>query len=65
LKSPRYIGGGDKLYVADTNSHTVKVLDLDTNAIESLMLSGLEKRSAGGGWSGDTIQVTKPCDPAG
>jgi DNA-binding beta-propeller fold protein YncE len=52
---------GDKLYVADTNSHTVKVLDLDTNVIESLMLSGLEKlRSAGGGWTGDTIQVTKP-----
>ena len=52
---------GNKLYIADTNSHTVKIVDLDTNAIESLMLSGLEKlRSAGAGWSGDTIQVTKP-----
>ena len=52
---------GNKLYVADTNSHTVKIVDLDTNAIESLMLSGLEKlRSAGAGWSGDTIQVTRP-----
>jgi hypothetical protein len=52
---------GDKLYIADTNSHTIKVVDLETNAIQSLMLSGLEKlRSPGGSWSGDTIQVTKP-----
>ena len=52
---------GSKLYVADTNSHTIKVVDLQTNAIESLMLTGLEKlRTAGGAWSGDTIQVTKP-----
>jgi len=54
---------GRKLYIADTNSHTIKVVDLDTNAIESLMLTGLEKlRSAAGGWSGDTIQVTKPIE---
>ncbi|HET9129325.1 MAG TPA: hypothetical protein VFO86_00170, partial [Terriglobia bacterium] len=52
---------GDKLYVADTNSHTIKVVDLETNAIESLKLTGLEKlSSAGAGWSGETIQVTKP-----
>jgi DNA-binding beta-propeller fold protein YncE len=52
---------GEKLYIADTNSHTIKVVDLQTNAIESLILSGIEKlRSAAGGWTGDTIQVTKP-----
>jgi len=52
---------GGKLFIADTNSHTIKTLDFQTNAIESLKLTGIEKlRSAGGGWSGDTIQVTRP-----
>jgi len=52
---------GTRLYVADTNSHTIKIIDTQTNAIESLMLSGLEKlRSAGGTWTGDTIQVANP-----
>ena len=52
---------GDKLFVADTNSHTIKVVDLETNAIESLMLTGIEKlRPTGGDWCGETIQVTKP-----
>jgi DNA-binding beta-propeller fold protein YncE len=52
---------GSKLYVADTNSHTIKIIDIQTNAIDSLMLSSLEKlRTAGGAWSGDTIQAKQP-----
>jgi len=51
---------GHKLYVADTNSHGVKVIDLETNAIDSLMLRGLEKLRSVGAWSGDTIQVRQP-----
>jgi hypothetical protein len=52
---------GNKLFVADTNSHTIKVVDLETNVIESLKLTGLDKlSSAGAGWRGETIQVTKP-----
>lgn len=50
---------GGKLYVADTNSHAIKVIDLQTNAIDSLMLRGLEKLQSGG-WTGDTIIVKKP-----
>lgn len=48
-----------KLYVADTNSHAIKVIDLKTNAIDSLMLRGLEKLRAGA-WTGDTIMVKQP-----
>jgi len=52
---------GRKLYVADTNSHAIKVIDLETNAIDSLTLRGLEKlRQSGGAWSGDTIVVRQP-----
>jgi len=52
---------GRRLYVADTNSHAIKVIDLQTNAIESLPLRGMERlRRSGGAWSGDTIVVRQP-----
>jgi sugar lactone lactonase YvrE len=33
---------GDKLYVADTNSHRIRVVDLKTKAISTLELHGIE-----------------------
>jgi hypothetical protein len=52
---------GRRLYVADTNSHAIKVIDLETNAIDSLVLRGLERlRHSGGAWGGDTIVVRQP-----
>jgi hypothetical protein len=33
---------GEKLYVADTNNHRVRVVDLNTKAISTLQLHGLE-----------------------
>jgi DNA-binding beta-propeller fold protein YncE/thiol-disulfide isomerase/thioredoxin len=32
---------GDKLYVADTNSHAIRVVDLKTNKVNTLVLDGL------------------------
>jgi thiol-disulfide isomerase/thioredoxin len=34
---------GDKLYVADTNNHAIRVVDLKTRRTETLQLRGLEK----------------------
>jgi len=52
---------GRRLFVADTNSHAIKVIDLETNAIDSIVLRGLEKlRQSGTAWSGDTIVVRRP-----
>ncbi len=34
---------GDKLYVADTNNHAIRVVDLKTRRTETLQLKGLEK----------------------
>jgi DNA-binding beta-propeller fold protein YncE len=33
---------GDKLYVADTNSHRIRVVDLKTKAVSTLKLQGVE-----------------------
>ncbi len=33
---------GDKLYVADTNAHRVRVVDLKTKAVSTLELKGVE-----------------------
>jgi DNA-binding beta-propeller fold protein YncE len=47
-KEPAFIepGGlsvaGGKLYVADTNAHRVRVVDLKTNALSTLELKGVE-----------------------
>ena len=32
---------GNKLYIADTNNHAIRVLDLDTEEVSTLELSGL------------------------
>lgn len=34
---------GDKLYVADTNNHTIRVIDLVTNQTTTLVLKGIER----------------------
>lgn len=33
---------GNKLYVADTNGHRIRVVDLDTRAVSTLRLQGVE-----------------------
>lgn len=35
--------GGDMLYVADTNNHAIRVLDLKKGTVSTLRISGLEK----------------------
>lgn len=40
---------GGKLYVADTNNHVVRVADLETKAVSTLELRGLEPAGALGG----------------
>ncbi len=37
---------GDKLYVADTNNHAIRVLDLKTNETKTLALKGLQPPSS-------------------
>jgi DNA-binding beta-propeller fold protein YncE len=43
---------GDKLYVADTNNHAIRVVDLQTKAVSTLKITGLtspkEDQTAGG-----------------
>ena len=52
---------GNRLYIADTNNHVIKVLDLQSSAFEILKLRGLEKlRMTHGSWSGEAIVVSEP-----
>lgn len=46
-------GGGGKLYVADTNNHCVRVLDLSARTVLTLQLKGLEAPSESGAWAAD------------
>ncbi len=45
--------GGGKLYVADTNNHRVRVLDLTTRTVSTLPIKGLEAPSAAGALAAD------------
>jgi DNA-binding beta-propeller fold protein YncE len=46
---------GEKLYIADTNNHLIRVVDLKTNKVSTLELKGLEapKSTAAGATAGD------------
>src|SRR6185295_1891415 len=51
---------GGKLYVADTNNHAIRVIDLKTRRTETLQLKGLEKlmpRARAKGFAGETIEL--------
>jgi hypothetical protein len=39
-------GAGDKLYVADTNAHRIRVVDLKTRVVSTLALQGVEAPKA-------------------
>jgi hypothetical protein len=48
-----------KLYVADTNNHAVRIVDLQTLTVATLMLRSLQKlrpRTSSGGWTGETLE---------
>ncbi len=50
---------GDKLYIADTNNHAIRVADLKTKQVSTLQFSGLEIMTAQGPkqkFNGETIQ---------
>ncbi|MFQ6116299.1 MAG: hypothetical protein ACE5NG_19755, partial [bacterium] len=57
---------GDRLYIADTNNHKIRVVDLNTEEVSTLEIKGLEKfsRSSHAGLSlanlPDTVQVKLP-----
>ena len=44
---------GEKLYVADTNNHAIRVIDLKTKAITTLSIKGLEPPAANASANGD------------
>jgi thiol-disulfide isomerase/thioredoxin/flagellar basal body rod protein FlgG len=48
-----------KLYIADTNNHSIRVADLKTRMVSTLELKGLEKLQAsqGNNSSGETLQL--------
>ncbi|HLG13373.1 MAG TPA: thioredoxin-like domain-containing protein [Blastocatellia bacterium] len=51
---------GAKLYVADTNNHVIRVVDLKTKRVETLQIKGLEKlrpRRTTVQFAGDTIDL--------
>jgi DNA-binding beta-propeller fold protein YncE len=51
---------GGKLYVADTNNHAIRVIDLKTRRTETLQLKGLEKlmpRARAAGFAGETLEL--------
>ena len=50
----------DKLYIADTNNHLIRVADLNTRRVETLQIKGLEKltRRASKRFTGDVIELT-------
>jgi thiol-disulfide isomerase/thioredoxin/sugar lactone lactonase YvrE len=51
---------GGKLYVADTNNHAIRVVDLKTRKTETLQLKGLEKlmpSSRAKAFAGETIEL--------
>ncbi|HKP12219.1 MAG TPA: NHL repeat-containing protein, partial [Blastocatellia bacterium] len=51
---------GDKLYVADTNNHAIRVVDLKTRRTETLQLKGLEKlmpSARAKAFAGETVEL--------
>jgi len=48
-----------KLYVADTNNHLIRIIDLKTRRVETLQIKGLEKLRArkSKGFTGETIEL--------
>ena len=53
---------GDSIYIADTNNHSVRVLDLKTENVRTLELSGIGKpaaKSAEDGFDGRKIELPK------
>jgi sugar lactone lactonase YvrE len=49
-----------KLYVADTNNHVIRTVDLKTRQVDTLMLKGMEKlvsRSRGSKFNGEIIEL--------
>jgi thiol-disulfide isomerase/thioredoxin/sugar lactone lactonase YvrE len=50
----------DKLYIADTNNHAIRVADLKTRRVETLQIKGLEKvhpRATSARFQGETIEM--------
>ncbi len=37
---------GDKLYIADTNNHRIRVVDMTTKALTTLQLQGVDAGAA-------------------
>lgn len=49
--------GGDKLYIADTNNHAIRVYDFATRQLETLAIDGLEPPGAPRMFNGPRLQV--------
>ncbi|HXU37650.1 MAG TPA: thioredoxin-like domain-containing protein [Blastocatellia bacterium] len=52
----------DRLYIADTNNHSIRVADLKTRRVETLQIKGLEKlkklkRQSSNGFAGEVIEI--------
>jgi hypothetical protein len=49
----------DKLYIADTNNHSIRVADLKTRRVETLQIKGLEKLTRRGSkqFAGEVIEL--------
>lgn len=55
--------GGGKLYVADTNNHAIRVIDIASGEVSTLELTNLGVAVAGG--QGRTIKVSLPAQEVG
>jgi DNA-binding beta-propeller fold protein YncE len=55
--------GGDKLYVADTNNHRVRVIDLAAGGVSTFVLRGLTSPSSSDAWASsvedDLVETVK------
>lgn len=49
--------GPDRLYVADTNNHAIRMLDLNTGEASTLVLKGIERFSSAGAESGKVVTM--------
>jgi thiol-disulfide isomerase/thioredoxin len=49
----------DKLYIADTNNHSIRVADLKTRRVETLQIKGIEKLKgqSSNGFAGEVIEI--------